>query len=149
MDDREDYLTDLSSLVRSRPARSKVVVIGDWNVDMLTNDDREKMGLPSKSISSECALCQTWAVAHHLHFVRPFPSNVACGGVSSHHSQICPISWIPSGMQAGVPALLDFAFCSPNLMFRSSLSWDQAPGDHAFLVMDLQWDYQFKQRKSY
>jgi len=57
------------------------------------------------------------------------------GGPFSEQCTMAPVSRIPIGLQAMVsyPSLIDYCLSQPGMLTSLTLSWDDAPADHAWL----------------
>jgi len=67
-------------------------------------------------------------------YVRGLP-----GGPFSEQCAFAPISRIPVGgqVETSMPSLLDYCLTQPGLLAGLSLSWEDAPADHAWLFADF------------
>ena len=142
-DEQVDTLADLAHLLRRRPGGSKVLVVGDWNIDQLPvlsydpyrdKDDREQHHHPERM------RLQTLIDRFRLLIVLPSAVHSVLGGPFSLACSMAPISRIPTGetTEYCTPSLLDYGLATPGLVTDSGLHWQGAPADHAVTVFNLQ-----------
>ena len=118
---------------------SNVVLIGDYNVDLLPNTaDDPYVGLPHRAEKhlEERLMLQQALDACRLDFV-PFESVSGCTPTAVYpECSAVPITRIPQGDQLGTPACLDHvAARGPGV--RASIWWSAVPTDHAAAVAEI------------
>jgi len=130
--------SDVAFLIRTRPRGSQVAVVGDINVDQLPAMSGDPFtGLPNRHVHHRAErlrldnFCDTFGLEVSIpDFVNGCP-----GGPFAEFCTLAPFSRIPIGLQAGtsLPSLIDYCLAQPGMLTTTSLSWDDAPADHAWL----------------
>jgi len=131
-----DALNDLAHLLKHRPWASKVLIVGDWNIDQLPTTALDPYShLPWRDLHHAVERLRLDALAERFHLDVNIPSRVcsAPGGPFNTDCWYAPISRIPVGDSCAnsYPSLLDYALSSPGLVQDSTLHWHGMPADHA------------------
>ena len=133
-----ETLADLSFLVKSRPFQSQVIILGDWNVDLLPSlacDPWGERAERSLHHLEQRVLFDTFLDQFDLHLSIPSVFDSVPGGPFGRFCFQVPITRIPVGEQINrcLPSLLDFGASSRGMIAETSLFWDGAPADHALV----------------
>ena len=137
-----DTLADVAYLLKHRHRGSKVLAVGDWNVDQLPVLDGDPFSHVTNRDSrhfDERLRLQCLADQFHLELEIP---RVVCsvpGGPFAHQCGIAPITRVPVGcaVLTDLPSTLDDGLATPNLVRDVQLHWEGAPADHAINVFTL------------
>ena len=137
-----DVLNDAAFLIRNRPWGSKVVFIGDFNVDQLPALAVDPFAdLPGRYShhSDERLRLTTFADKFGLDLEIPEMVVSTPGGPFGDMCAFAPISRIPAGEQAStmLPSCLDYCMASPNLVQTSEVHWEGVPADHALVAFTV------------
>ena len=133
----EDTLAAASCLLGLRRPGTKTLVLGDTNVDFLPMMEwdpwREQFNRRAHHSDRRDLLC-AWADASGLAFEFPASSSFAPPGKWQQQCKNLCISRIPSDLQLGLPALLDYGVSSRNFVSSCMQSWFPRISDHASTV---------------
>ena len=94
--------------------------MGDWNVDQLPtfSSNDPFADIPNRSqhhFDRRCVLT-AWADSLSLKLFIPSATFSLRGGAYDDLCLCCPITRVPTGCQEGLPACLDYAFASSDLV---------------------------------
>ena len=133
-----DTIADLAFLMKSRPFGSQVVILGDWNVDMLPTLCSDPWGdVPGRSQHhlDQRIIFDAFVEQFHLDLCLPSDFNSVPGGPFAEFCFQVPITRIPIGEQAirCLPSLIDFGVGSRGFLTQCSLFWEGVPADHALI----------------
>ena len=133
-----DTLADAAFLVRKRPRGSKVVVIGDFNVDQLPSlqsDPFQDTAQRGRHHIEERVRLEGFADGLELHLHIPEVCTGLPGGPYAQHCLFAPISRVPVGDSAALclPSLLDYALASRDAIKACFLFGEGVPADHALI----------------
>ena len=145
----EDFvqsLSDMTFIAKRCKNSSNVVLLGDFNVDLLPNTIGDPYaGLPHRAEKhlEERLMLQQALDACRFDFI-PFESVSGCTPTAVHpECAAVPITRIPLGDQHGTPACLDHVVAR-GAGVKASLWWSAIPTDHAAAVAEI--DIQKQQR---
>ena len=142
-DELQDSLTDAVVLVRRKPRHSQLVVLGDWNVDLLPTLLADPWGsLPRRSDhhKSRRLVLDTFCTSLKLKTVVPARVESCSGGPFGEQSIFTPFTRIPVGESSclHLPSLLDFFAITQDIILDSWIDWLPAFGDHALVFASVQ-----------
>ena len=135
-DDVPDFFNDLSTLLASREQKSRILSVGDWNIDELPacqNDpfaddhERQQHHLLRRLVRDG------WSEANSVEV--SVPDQVLSVPDSSYKMECStsPISRIPSNAQDGRPGLLDYSIASSKTIQSMLISWKPHISDRAIV----------------
>ena len=136
-------LFDVSSTLkfwkRWRGATASVVVLGDTNVDLLPSlacDPFLGAGRSSHH-SDRRSILNAWAEQRSFETCIPEQVYGVPGGRYSKYCLECPITRVPTGVQDGLPSILDFAPATPKTIYSCKAYWNVHESDHALLRLTV------------
>ena len=139
-DDFVAFLADVLWLVRSRPPRSRVVLTGDWNTDLMCQfvDPWAAERAPASKHALRRGFLEALFDVIGADIIIPSSSR-GCPPIRwSEHVLSCPVSRCPVGAQSGVPSLLDYTASTQGLATDSAIVWIASVGsDHAAISTTL------------
>ena len=131
-------LADAAFLCKTRRRGSEPILIGDFNVDQLPEDAGDHWSaLPDRRWHDfrERSLLDEFRSRLGLHLEVPRWINGIPSSSYAEAALTCAFSRIPVGEQLGWPALLDYCLARRNAVRDVWVDWNNAPADHAFLVV--------------
>ena len=135
-----ESLADASWLIRQRPFGSPVIMLGDWNVDILSSlqiDPWFQIRTEAQVQADDRRRLNSFLDAMRLRLV--FPAEVASpsGGPFAWQTAAAPVSRLPVGeqAQAALPSTLDYAAEREPVIKRAVLHWRGVLADHAMLQL--------------
>ena len=131
-----DTFNDASTLRQLVPAASKVICLGDMNVDMLPSFEQDPWADKPNRALHHCerrALLYSWADSQNILPIMPLPSESIAHGRFELDCLLAPISRLPPDSSEDTPSLLDYCVASANFVKTSQLSWHSKFSDHAVL----------------
>ena len=137
-----DALSDAAHLLRMRPWGSKILVVGDFNVDQLPISASDPFpDSPHRSLHHhfERLRLQSWSDHFRLAYVEPQCVFSSPGGPFNEACMVAPITRIPVGQTSDscLPSLIDYGFASKDLVASCAIHWDGVPADHAIISFSL------------
>ena len=135
----EHSLADLTWLRKRFPRNSQVLCVGDWNVDqlpILSNDPFKDIVGRSDHHSERRCMLQSWADSLSIEMHLPSSTLSLRGSEYDEFCLHCPITRVPIGLQEGLPACLDYAFASHDLLRWSCIEWAEIAGDHCLTAYE-------------
>ena len=131
-----DSLSDVVVLIRRKPRLSQLLILADWNVDLLpTLSDDPFAGFPCREDHhrDRRLILDTFCSAFGLFTVIPARVESPCGGPFGEQSISTPFTRIPVGETAcyALPSLLDYFAVTSNIILDSWIDWCMAYSDHA------------------
>ena len=139
----------VNTLKRRRGFRAEIIILGDFNVDMLPYQACDPfVGWARHEDVSRVLLLRAWADQHNI-CVFEEPSHIVGmpGGTWSTFCIAAPISRVPLGLQDGLPSLLDFVCCKPDVLDSSFITWNVHESDHALLCVVVESDFHATSRR--
>ena len=132
-------MADIAYLIKKRPWGCKVIVVGDWNVDLLpamqSDPFHTHAGRQWRHLE-ERVMLRTLSDRFGLDIEVPGVTCSTPGGPFAENCLTASITRIPVGDSADTqfPSCLDYALASPGLVSHSEIHWEAAPADHAITV---------------
>ena len=140
-----ESLRDVAVLAKGRPWGAKLLILGDWNVDLLPAHSADPFA-GQAGRAERHAFERRWldslVAAFHLEVSVPARCVDAPAGKWAECTIGTPVTRVPLGEAPGLPSLLDFAVASPALVQELWSSWNAAPGDHAMIIANLAADFE-------
>ena len=142
-DDPFSDIWDVTQLARGRPRNSDCMLMGDLNIDYLSqfaDDPWAHLRADSahhefrRHVFQELAVEMGWSLQNITHVVGGPPPPWAEGAL------VAPVSRVPVGDQIGAPTLIDTIWARPALGAKQRevvLNWSAAPADHAVISTPL------------
>ena len=135
-----DSFTDIVTLIRRKPRHSHLILLGDFNIDLLPSLAQDPWDdLPDRS---EChrarrILLDTFASSLKLETVIPSRVESSPGGPFGDQAYLAPFTRIPVGActSTQLPSFLDFFMRSSNkeIFLDTWVDWLPAVADHALV----------------
>ena len=135
-----ETLRDVAVLAKGRPWGARLLILGDWNVDLLPSHSADPFaGHPGRGDrhAFERRWLEALASALRLEVTVPARCIDSPGGRWAEDCLGTPVTRVPQGQAPGLPSLLDYALSSPALIHDLWSSWAAAPGDHAMIVAEV------------
>ena len=137
-----DSFLDLAWLLARRPFGSRVIIVGDWNVDLLPvlpEDPWCARPMRKSHHAGQRSQLQAFTAVRRLQTIVPKPDGSSLGGPFKAECVSSPITRIPVGesSQAVLPSTLDFAVAAEGTISDACLHWLNLSGDHALTVYTL------------
>ena len=140
-DSLKDSLTDVVTLVKRKPRFAQLVLVGDWNVDLLPNMAYDPWAsLPGREDSHRERRATLTQFCDSVHVDIKIPEIIVStpGGEFNEVALGVPITRIPVGDKAStdLPSLLDYFMQSRNndIFTDTWIDWIPAVADHALLA---------------
>ena len=135
-----DTFTDLAFLLRQRPYGSKVVITGDWNVDILPtlfSDPWSDASNREHHHADRRLLLEVLTNRFNIILHCPSRCQSVPGGPFSYTCTSSPITRVPVGITAEyvLPSVVDFCVASNGVVRETAIHWQGAPADHALFVI--------------
>ena len=139
LDDKTDFLSDISLLLGSRSKPGPTSVLGDWNVDVLPLHPHDPFApRPVDASQRERKLLNSWARSSKLQIHLPEFYNDVPGSPWDLECLLCPITRLPDpGDAHSKPTCLDFSANTPNILSTSACFWYPRVSDHAMTMWKL------------
>jgi hypothetical protein len=133
-------------LVKRKPRRAELVLVGDWNVDQLPMFQCDPWSLrPNRSSChhDRRVILSTFCDSLGVNTVFPERAVSAVGGPFGEASIAVPFTRVPIGesSETQVPSLLDYFMQKNDMIQDAWMDWFSAVGDHALVVAEVRGDF--------
>lgn len=149
----EDLL-DVAILAKARLRWARLLLVGDWNSDLLRELDLGAFEFredePNWEDRMRMDAVKNLAEELHVEIHEPKEVKSAAGGPWGELSSVVPMTRIPGGDHSEyvTPTCLDWVMCEDGAVRSFEVHWRAAPRDHAICMVETDWNILQKPRQN-
>ena len=134
-----DSLSDVARLAAHRPYGSQMLMLGDWNVDQLPEQEWDPWAEePARAMhhARERRWLQALTQACNVTLAMPEIVQSQPPGPWATDCFFTGITRVPIGGQVGLPSILDYAAATPGCISKVWGTWEGTCSDHAMIIAE-------------